>query len=89
MWHATLGAVTTTTTPAKGVLPSRVKAERERQHMSREQLGVKAGLSGRTVARIESADHSPRFETITRIARALDVDPVDLLTADIPLEAAS
>lgn len=70
------------TTPTKDILPSRVKAERERQRMSREQLGVKAGLSGSTVARIESTDHSPRYETILRIAAALGVDPGYLFTDD-------
>lgn len=50
--------------------------------MSREELGVKAGVSTRTIARIESGDHSPRFETITRLADALGVAPSALLIAD-------
>lgn len=65
-------------------LQSPIWAERKRQGMSREQLGVKAGVSGRTLARLESTAyqpaHSPLFDTITRIAEALGVNPVDLFS---------
>lgn len=55
--------------------------------MSQEQLGVKAGLSGRTVARIESSGGSPRFDTIRRIADALGVDPADLIAEPVEEKA--
>lgn len=68
-------------------VPSRVWAERERLGLSQEQLAVKAGLSGRTVARIESATywptHSPQFNTLTRIAAALGVTTADLLNSEV------
>lgn len=58
-------------------LGDRVKAARGR--MSREELAVRSGTSLPTIQRIETGKHSPRVETLRRIADALNCTMADLL----------
>jgi len=51
-----------------------LKAEREKQKLSLKALAEKAGLARQTITFIEQEVQSPSFDTMLRIASALNVD---------------
>jgi HTH-type transcriptional regulator, competence development regulator len=65
------------------IIGERVRGIRQAKGISQEQLGVQAGLTGRTVRRIEQGEDFT-FSSLTAIAAVLDVDVTDLLSDDIP-----
>ena len=56
----------------------RLKELRERNLLTQAELGVAAGVSRDQVSRIERDEVDPRFRTIRKLARALNVDPSEL-----------
>ena len=56
----------------------RLKELRERNLLTQAELGAAAGVSRDQVSRIERDEVDPRFSTIRKLARALDVDPSEL-----------
>jgi transcriptional regulator with XRE-family HTH domain len=56
----------------------RLKELRERKLLTQGELGAAAGVSRDQVSRIERDEVDPRFSTIRKLARALDVDPSEL-----------
>ena len=53
---------------------------REGQKLTQEQLAAKAGMVSSTVSRLERGEGGePNIATITKLALALEVDPVALL----------
>ena len=56
----------------------RLKELRERNLLTQAELGATAGVSRDQVSRIERDEVDPRFSTIRKLARALDVDPTEL-----------
>lgn len=64
-------------------LASNLRLRREDAELTREQLAVSAGVTGSTVARIETGDYWPRMATLAKIADALGCQVADLVaTAD-------
>lgn len=59
-------------------LAQRVKELRKRKALSQEDLAKNAGLSLRTVQRVENGDTIPTAETLKRLAVVLDVAPNEL-----------
>jgi transcriptional regulator with XRE-family HTH domain len=57
-----------------------LKEEREKRHISLNQLAQKAGLSRQTVAFIEQELRNPTLNTLLRLTRALEVDLEDIIT---------
>ena len=57
----------------------KLKALRERSVLSREELAEEAGLNYETVRRIEAGEQQPRPKTIRALARALGVEPYELV----------
>ena len=55
---------------------------RERRLLTQAQLGEAAGVNRDQVSRIERNEVEPRFSTIRKLAKALEVDPVDLVGSD-------
>lgn len=51
---------------------------REGKLMTQRELADKAGISESTVATIEAGVHRPRFNTMKRLAGALDLDPMTI-----------
>lgn len=47
--------------------------------LSQEKLAEIAGVSIRTIQRLESGDTDPRGDTVIRLSKALDISPEDLL----------
>ncbi len=56
-----------------------LRAEREAQRMSQEDLGHRADLHPTEISRLERAVRDPRLATIVRLARALGLAPARLL----------
>jgi len=52
---------------------------RVKRGLSQEALGAEAGLHRTEISLLERAEREPRLTTIVRVARALKVEPRDLL----------
>lgn len=61
------------------VLGERIRAARDRQHITQERLYLGAGISRNVLQLIESGRHNPTYFTLLRIARVLDVPVTDLV----------
>jgi len=68
-----------------GVLGRRIREERQAAGWTLEQLGERAGITGAFVAHIEAGRKHGTLETVAKIARALDLQPADLLR--VPLKS--
>jgi transcriptional regulator with XRE-family HTH domain len=61
-----------------------VAANRRRRGLTQEQLAEAADISSDMIAKIETGASGARFPVIERIAGALDVDPAELFSAEMP-----
>jgi transcriptional regulator with XRE-family HTH domain len=61
-----------------------VAANRRRRGLTQEQLAEAADISADMVAKIETGASGARFPVIERLAAALDVDPAELFTSELP-----
>jgi transcriptional regulator with XRE-family HTH domain len=52
---------------------------RTRRLLTQDELAEKASVSQSTIANIERNNAEPQFRTIRKLARALDVEPTELL----------
>jgi transcriptional regulator with XRE-family HTH domain len=59
-------------------------AHRRRRGLTQEDLAEAAGLSVDMISKIEVGATGARFPSIERLAAAVDVDPAELFTSDIP-----
>ncbi len=59
-----------------------LKELRTRAALTQAELAEKAGLTTAAVARIERDEAEPRMTTIRKLADALDVKPVELVTGE-------
>jgi transcriptional regulator with XRE-family HTH domain len=57
----------------------RLKALRIRRALTQEDLAQRAGLSKNAVNRLEVDKAEPRMSTLRKLAKALDVDPAELI----------
>ena len=60
-------------------LSRKIKVERITQNLSRDKLGDMSGMSGATIANIETDAEKALFKNIIAIAKALDVSLAELL----------
>jgi transcriptional regulator with XRE-family HTH domain len=58
---------------------TQLRAARERALLTQEELGTRAGVQPLTISRIETDKVEPRYSTIRKLARALGIEPVELL----------
>ena len=58
---------------------AQLRRARERALLTQEELADRAGLAIPTISRIENGRVEPHFRTIRKLAKALDVDPRDLV----------
>ena len=56
-----------------------LRQARTRRLLTQDELAEKAGVSQSTIANIERNNAEPQFRTIRKLAKALDVDPTQLL----------
>lgn len=64
-----------------------VAAHRRQQGLTQEALATSASLSVDMVSRIEAGASGARFPTIEKLARALQVDPAEFFSANVPSSA--
>jgi len=57
----------------------RLKTLRIRRALTQEELAERAGLSKNAVNRLEVGKAEPRMSTLRKLAKALDVDPSELV----------
>ena len=57
----------------------KLKEVRTRRLLTQEELAEKADVSAATVVNIERNNQEPHFRTIRKLARALHIDPTELL----------
>jgi transcriptional regulator with XRE-family HTH domain len=57
----------------------RLKRQRTRRALTQAQLAERAGVAVATVARIERNEIEPRMTTLGTLAKALEVDPAELV----------
>ena len=65
--------------PVVVYIGEKLKQARTRRLLTQDELAEKAGVSQSTVANIERNNAEPQFRTIRKLAKALDVDPTELL----------
>jgi transcriptional regulator with XRE-family HTH domain len=56
-----------------------LKRQRIRKALTQEELARQAGLTTASVARIERNETEPRMSTLRKLAKALDLDPAELV----------
>jgi transcriptional regulator with XRE-family HTH domain len=56
-----------------------LKRQRIRKALTQEELAQKAGLTTASVARIERNETEPRMSTLRKLAKALALDPAELV----------
>jgi transcriptional regulator with XRE-family HTH domain len=65
--------------PAVVYIGDKVREIRTRRLLTQEELAEKAEVSPSTVANIETDNREPHFRTIRKLAKALNIDPTELL----------
>jgi transcriptional regulator with XRE-family HTH domain len=81
--------VTPSASPAADqVLAAVLRGLRERRGSTQEAVAFNAGLTTRSLQKIELGQSSPEWATVRRIARALDVGLVELAQAVVRREGA-
>lgn len=65
---------------ASETIGDRIYVARRNAYMTQAQLGAKLGVSNSMVAQYETGSRKPKFETVKKIADALECDPYWLLT---------
>lgn len=59
---------------------------RMRRRMTQDKLAKAAGVSKQTITRMESGTNVPQFDTIEKVAAALEVDPAALIVYHTPAD---
>jgi transcriptional regulator with XRE-family HTH domain len=67
------------TMPVVVYVGDKLKEIRTRRLLTQEELAEKAGVSAATVVNVERNNQEPHFRTIRKLAKALEVDPTELL----------
>ena len=57
----------------------RLKAIRESRFLTQEMLAERSGVSRPSIARLERGDEEARFSTVWKLAKALGVEPDELV----------
>jgi transcriptional regulator with XRE-family HTH domain len=65
--------------PVVVYIGEKLREIRTRRLLTQDELAEKASVSQSTIANIERNNAEPQFRTIRKLAKALDVDPTELL----------
>jgi transcriptional regulator with XRE-family HTH domain len=65
--------------PTVVYIGEKLKEVRTRRLLTQEELAEKAGVNHSTVVHTERNQTEPHFYTIRKLAKALDIDPTELL----------
>ncbi|MBV9996915.1 MAG: helix-turn-helix transcriptional regulator [Caulobacteraceae bacterium] len=64
-----------------------VAAHRRNRGLTQDTLAERSGVSTDMISRIEAGATGARFTTIAKLAEALDVDPAELFSSEVPAGA--
>lgn len=62
-----------------GALGKNLRAARKRLELTQEEVAHRSGLEPAEISRIEGGKRDPRVSTLEKLAKALEVDPGQLL----------
>ncbi len=65
--------------PVMVYVGQKLKAIRTSRLLTQGELAERAGVSAATVVNVERNKQEPHFRTIRKLAKALDIDPTELL----------
>jgi transcriptional regulator with XRE-family HTH domain len=65
--------------PVVVYIGEKLREVRTKRLLTQDELAEKASVSQSTIANIERNNAEPQFRTIRKLAKALDVDPTNLL----------
>jgi transcriptional regulator with XRE-family HTH domain len=65
--------------PVVVYIGEKLKAARTRRLLTQDELAERASVSQSTIANIERDNAEPQFRTIRKLAKALDIEPTELL----------
>ncbi len=65
--------------PVVVYIGEKLREVRTKRLLTQDELSNKAGVSQSTIANIERDNAEPQFRTIRKLAKALDIDPTELL----------
>jgi transcriptional regulator with XRE-family HTH domain len=65
--------------PVVVYIGEKLKEIRTKRLLTQEELAEKAGVSAATVVNVERNNQEPHFRTIRKLAKALDIDPTELV----------
>ena len=65
--------------PVVVYIGDKLREVRTKRLLTQDELADKAGVSQSTIANIERNNAEPQFRTIRKLAKALDIDPTELL----------
>jgi transcriptional regulator with XRE-family HTH domain len=65
--------------PVVVYIGEKLREVRTKRLLTQDELAEKAGVSQSTIANIERNNAEPQFRTIRKLAKALNVDPTNLL----------
>ena len=65
--------------PVVVYIGEKLKEIRIKRLLTQEELAEKAGVSAATVVNVERNNQEPHFRTIRKLAKALDIDPTELV----------
>lgn len=65
--------------PTVVYIGDRLREVRTRRLLTQTELSERSGVNATTIVRVERNQVEPHFRTIRRLAKALDVDPTELL----------
>jgi transcriptional regulator with XRE-family HTH domain len=65
--------------PVVVYIGEKLREIRTRRLLTQDELAERAKVSQSTIANIERNNQEPQFRTIRKLAKALDIDPTELL----------
>jgi transcriptional regulator with XRE-family HTH domain len=65
--------------PVVVYIGEKLKEIRIQRLLTQEELAEKAGVSAATVVNVERNNQEPHFRTIRKLAKALEIEPTELL----------
>ena len=65
-------------------MPAKLRKFRERAFLSQHELAKMAGLAYSTINKLENGREQPRLKTVRVLAKALKINPLELMGDDEP-----
>jgi transcriptional regulator with XRE-family HTH domain len=84
---AKAGIVPASPPDARRALGAAVRARRDELGLTQEALALRSGLHQRWISNVETGKRNPSYESLRRLAAALDIETAELIARAQALEA--